>query len=248
MAPLAPAQKTIPTFAELFGGSRDSLRRLAECGHQARGATPSEYLRLFASLTEAEEVAVVRALRAVRPEHGEPMDWLVSRRAIAVQRALDGIQQARGLPPIMPGAPPDDHPAGYALTEGDRLEARRIARTVTRFFAKSTPAVVVRVDRDQDGWRWVRVCDLDGAPLRMGTGGFQIGAVQCVGAAEAEVMAAEIRNAIDEGIAGQNDDQGVGTVPMPRHVARRLRVEPAADTTPSPTVELEEAVTCGPRR
>ncbi|HLN24647.1 MAG TPA: hypothetical protein VK558_11750, partial [Patescibacteria group bacterium] len=94
MARLVTAQKTIPTFAELFGGARPGLRRLAESWHRARGSTPIEYLTLFSSLTETEEVAVVRALRAVRPNDGEPMDWVVSRRAVTVQRALDEIHEA----------------------------------------------------------------------------------------------------------------------------------------------------------
>jgi hypothetical protein len=249
MAPLVPAQKTVPTFAELFGCARHGLRRLAESWHQARGATPTEYLTLFSSLTEIEEITVVRALRAVRPADGEPMDWVVSRRAIAVQRALDEIQEARGLPPIMPGPPPGGHPAGYVLTEGDCLEAQRIAGAVTRFFGASTPAVVVRVERDRDGWRWVRVCDVDGNSLRMGTGSFQVGTVQCVGSLEAEVMAAEIRRAIDAELAAAlKHEQGVVESPMPRHIARRLGMAGAADAVPAPTVELEEAITCGPRR
>ena len=147
------AGQAVPRFQDLFLGTRESLRRLAESWHQARWATPVEYLTLFSSLTEVEEITVIQALRAVHPTNGEPMDWLVSRRAIAVQRALDGIQEARCLPPIMLGAPPDDHPASYELTKGDCLEAQRIAGAVTRFFGTSTPAVVVRVERDRDGSR-----------------------------------------------------------------------------------------------
>ena len=184
----------------------------------------------------------------MRPADGEPTDWPVSRRAIAVQKALDGIQEARGQAPIMPGPPPGGSLAVYALTEGDRLEVRRIAGAVIRFFGNNTPAAVVRVEGDRDGWRWVRVCDMDGNPLRMGTGGFQVGAVQCVGAAEAEVMAAEIRSAIDEGIAGLNHDQGVGMASMPKHVARRLGLEPAAEAVPMQASEQEEAIICGPHR
>jgi len=83
----------------------------------------------------------------------------------------------------------------------------------------------------------------------MGTGGFQVGAVQCVGAVEAEAMANEIRRAVDdEATAGQNHDQGVGKTQMPRHVARRLGMAPAAEAVPMRVAEQEEAVICGPRR
>jgi len=241
MLPMPPIQKAAPTFAELFNNARESLRRLADSWHRARGQTPTEYLRLFSSLTPAEELVVVRNLRAVVPADGEPMGWLISRRAITVQRALDHIQETRGRPPIMAGPPPGGDQPGYMLTEGDHLEVRRIAAAVIKFYGTSTPTATVKTEADSDGWNWVRVCDMDGLPLTMGTGGFQVGAVQCANVAEAAAMASalstEIRRVAD----------GAAMGPMPRHIARRLNPEPiSADVQAAP--EPEEPISWGYRR
>jgi len=198
------------TFAELFVGTRPSLRALAEGWHRAVGMTPTPYLRLFASLTSSEEVVVIKAQRAIKPRDGEPFDWLVTRRCHAVQGALDRIQAARGLPPVDLGPPPVGQPVGqrYELTDGDRLECRRIAGIVKRYTAGRFP-VIVRVEGDGlpdrhipdgGGWFWVKVCDVDGAPLRMGTGGITVGKIQCCTRVEAGAMASELREAIDRAL------------------------------------------------
>ena len=257
LVPTVPTPKAAPTFAELFGGTRDSLRRLAESWHRARGTTPTETLQLFASLRPEEEVEVIRSLRAITPEDGEPFEWLVSRRAIAVQTALDRIQEARGLPPIQAGPPPSGYPSEYKLSVGDKLEAQRIARSVVKFFGQSTPAVIIRADRDRDGWHWVRIRDVDGNVLTMGKGGFQVGAVQCCHQAEAAEIQAEIRRALDieiarvEAVAGKRAEVGYHLSEMPRHIARRLNPQLAAEIVPAPPTPVpEEATTwtCTPRR
>lgn len=247
------SSKVAPTFAELFDGTRDSLRRLAESWHQARGATPTEYLELFASLTADEEIAVMRAVRAIKPSDGEPTDWLVSRRAVSVQEALDAIQGSRGRPPIMPMPPPYVREVGYVLSDGDKLEAARIANVVVKFFGPSATAVTVRTEVDRDGWHWVYVTDMDGLPLKMGTGGFQVGAVQCSHAAEATAMASAISHAIDTetrrvAVGGVKFNGGKELGQMPRHMARRLGIHPAADAHGSaPISSLEETESCANR-
>ena len=95
---------------------------------------------------------------------------------------------------------------------------------------------------------------MDANPLKMGTGGFQIGAVQCGHDAEAAAMAAEIRHAIDDetrrAAVGsiRKADMGTPVGPMPRHVARRLGIESADQEAPTaPTPIVEEMPSCSYR-